>query len=162
MTAGTTIDRALADRRLLGAGLGELGSWSTWLTVLKGAFGLPLDEAERSTFGRIAGDRAPPGKAVRELWAVVARRSGKSRIAAALAVFEALFRPHKLAKGEVGHVLVLAATQDQARTVFEYASGFIDASATTIAAGQPVHRSPSAPPMAVLGVRVADRASRAA
>jgi hypothetical protein len=31
-----------------------------------------------------------------------------------------------------------------------------------IAAGQPVHRSPSAPPAAVLGVRVADRASRAA
>ena len=31
-----------------------------------------------------------------------------------------------------------------------------------ITAGQPVHRSPSAPPAAVLGVRVADRASRAA
>jgi hypothetical protein len=29
-------------------------------------------------------------------------------------------------------------------------------------AGQPVHRSPSAPPSAVLGIRVADRASRAA
>jgi hypothetical protein len=34
--------------------------------------------------------------------------------------------------------------------------------AVAIAAGQPVHRSPSAPPAAVLGVRVADRASRAA
>ena len=31
-----------------------------------------------------------------------------------------------------------------------------------IAAGQPVHRSPSAPPAAVLGVRVADKVSRAA
>jgi hypothetical protein len=34
--------------------------------------------------------------------------------------------------------------------------------AAAIAAGQPVHRSPSAPPATVLGVRVADRASRAA
>jgi hypothetical protein len=34
--------------------------------------------------------------------------------------------------------------------------------AAAIAAGHPVHRSPSAPPAAVLGVRVADRASRAA
>jgi hypothetical protein len=34
--------------------------------------------------------------------------------------------------------------------------------AATIAAGEPVHRSPSAPPTAVLGIRVADRASRAA
>jgi hypothetical protein len=34
--------------------------------------------------------------------------------------------------------------------------------AAAIAANQPVHRSPSAPPAAVLGVRVADRVSRAA
>jgi hypothetical protein len=34
--------------------------------------------------------------------------------------------------------------------------------AAAIAAGQPMHRSPSAPPAAVLGVRIADRASRAA
>jgi hypothetical protein len=32
--------------------------------------------------------------------------------------------------------------------------------AAAIAAGQPVHRSPSPPPAAVLGVRVAERASR--
>jgi hypothetical protein len=31
-----------------------------------------------------------------------------------------------------------------------------------IAAGHPVYRSPSAPPAAVLGVRVADKVSRAA
>jgi hypothetical protein len=34
--------------------------------------------------------------------------------------------------------------------------------AFAIAAGQPVHRSPSAPPAAVLGIRVADKVSRAA
>jgi hypothetical protein len=34
--------------------------------------------------------------------------------------------------------------------------------AVAIAAGQPVHRSPSAPPSAVLGVTVAKRVSRAA
>jgi hypothetical protein len=34
--------------------------------------------------------------------------------------------------------------------------------AAAIAAGQPVHRSASAPPAAVLGVRVAESASRAA
>ena len=62
------------------------------------------------------------------MWAVVGRRAGKSRMAAALAVFLALFQRHKLAKGETGHVLVLAATQDQAKTVFEYCIGFIEAS----------------------------------
>jgi hypothetical protein len=34
--------------------------------------------------------------------------------------------------------------------------------AATIASGQPVHRSPSAPPAAVLGVRAAEKVSRAA
>ena len=34
--------------------------------------------------------------------------------------------------------------------------------AAAIALSQPVQRSPSAPPTAVLGVRIADRASRAA
>ena len=34
--------------------------------------------------------------------------------------------------------------------------------ATAMAAGQPVHRSPSAPPTAVLGVRLAEKVSRAA
>jgi hypothetical protein len=34
--------------------------------------------------------------------------------------------------------------------------------AAAIAASQPVHRSPSVPPAAVLGVKIADRASRAA
>jgi hypothetical protein len=122
------IDRALTDLRLLGGALGDLASWGLWLIVLKAAFGLPLADAERATFRKIAGDRSPPGKRVRELWCVVGRRAGKSRMAAALAVFLALFQRHELVKGETGHVLVLAATQDQAKTVFGYAVGFIEAS----------------------------------
>jgi hypothetical protein len=123
-----SIDRALADRRLLGAALGDLGSWQVWITTLTAAFGLQLSEGELATFRKIAGDRPPPGKRVRELWCVCARRSGKSRVAAALATYLALFEEHKLARGEIGHVLVLAPTADQARTVFQYCSGFIDGS----------------------------------
>src|SRR5262249_40954658 len=51
-----------------------------------------------------------------------------SHMAAALAVFLALFQRHKLARGETGHVLVLAATADQAKTVFDYAVGFVESS----------------------------------
>jgi hypothetical protein len=87
-----------------------------------------LDDTERSTFTKIAGDRPPPSKQVRELWAVVARRSGKSRVTAALAVFLALFQKHNLAKGETGYVLTLAATADQAKTVYSYVLGFLESS----------------------------------
>jgi phage terminase large subunit-like protein len=123
-----SIDRALADHRLLGGALGDPGSWSTWLVVLKAAFGLPLSDAELATFHKVAGDRPTPVRRVRELWCVCARRSGKSRVAAALAVYLSLFERHKLARGELGHVLVLAPTADQARTVFQYCSGFVDGS----------------------------------
>ena len=123
-----TIDRALVDGNLLGAALGDDASWQTWLAVLKASFALPLDANERETFRQVAGDRSLPNKRVRELWAVVARRCGKSRMAAALAVYQACFVEHNLAFGEVGHVLVLAASRDQAKVVFEYIKGFFDAS----------------------------------
>jgi hypothetical protein len=122
------IDRALADGRLLGAALGDTDSWSTWLVVLKAAFGLPLSDAELASFHRVAGDRPVPSKRVRELWCVCARRSGKSRVAAALAVYLALFQKHRLARGEAGYVLVLAATAAQAHLVFQYCAGFLEAS----------------------------------
>ena len=123
-----TIDRALADKRLLGAGIGSLDSWKTWLVALKSAFDLPLDDDELKTFREIAGDRFPPDRRVRELWCVCGRRSGKSRIAAAVSIYLALFQKHKLAHGEKGVALVLAASVDQARTVFGYVKGFLGAS----------------------------------
>ena len=54
-----------------------------------------------------------------------ARRAGKSRIAALVAVYIALFAPVKLAPGERGAVLVLANGIDQAGLVFSYAKAFI-------------------------------------
>jgi hypothetical protein len=123
-----TIPEALHDERLLGAALDDITSWRTWLTVLKAAFALPLDEDERAIFAAVAGGRALPSKRVRELWAVVGRRAGKSRIAAALAVYSAAFLPHRLARGERGLVLVLAASRDQARVVFDFTRGFLEES----------------------------------
>jgi hypothetical protein len=122
------IDKVLTDTRLLGAALGDIATWSTWIVALKAAFALPLDDNERATFKSIAGDRALPSKRVRELWCVAGRRSGKSRMAAALAIFFALFVLHKLARGEKGLVLVLAMTVDQAKVVFDYVVGFLRAS----------------------------------
>jgi hypothetical protein len=123
-----TIDRALADPRLLGAALGDAAPWRVWLIVLKAAFGLVLDDAELKVFASIAGNRTPPAKRVRELWAIISRRGGKSRMAAALAVYIACFVQHKLSPGERGMVLVLAASVEQARVVFAYALAFLQAS----------------------------------
>jgi hypothetical protein len=84
VTAAITIDEVLRDPNLLGAALGDPSSWSTWLSVLKAAFGQPLDTDEAAAFSAVAGGRASPLERVRELWAAVGRRAGKSRLAAAV------------------------------------------------------------------------------
>ena len=128
MTAPISIARALSDRRLLGAALGNIATWTVWLIVLKAAFGNELTDAELKIFHSVAGDRVPPKQRARELWAVVGRRGGKSRIAAALAIYLACFVTYKLAPGEIGMVLVLAASQEQAKVVFGYAKAFLTTS----------------------------------
>lgn len=119
------IDRALLDKQLLGSALGDPASWETWLVILRAAFGLPLDDEQLLTFHGVAGDRQPPTSRCRELWCIAGRRSGKSRIAGLLAVFLALFVKHKLSPGERGLILCLAASQAQARVVFDYAKAFL-------------------------------------
>jgi hypothetical protein len=130
MSRACTIDIAAADHRLLGAALGDTASWRVWLIILKTAFGLLLTDAELKVFRTAAGERAPPTKRVRELWAIAGRRGGKSRIAALIACYIALFVKHKLAPGERGMVLVLAASVEQAKVVFGYALAFLQESAT--------------------------------
>jgi Terminase large subunit, ATPase domain len=129
MKPAIPITAALTDPNLLGAALGsDLRSWRTWIVVLKAAFGEPLSEEDRQVFDEVSGNRAPPGQRVRELWCIVGRRGGKSRQAAAVAVFQAVFVQHHLAAGETGYVLVLAPSRDQASVVLDYVVGFLRAS----------------------------------
>jgi hypothetical protein len=128
MQSKFTIARSLTDKNLLGAALGDSASWANWLTVLKATFALPMSETDRDTFAEIAGGREPPSHPVRELWAVVGRRSGKTRIAAAIAVHIGAIEQHKLAPGETGFVLLLAASKSQAQVAFGYVKGFLESS----------------------------------
>ena len=129
MRSRIDIDHALADPNLLGAALGNLTPWKVWRIVLRAAFALGLGtEEDCAIFQEVSGGRPLPAKRVRELWAVVARRGGKSRMAAAIGVYLALFVPRNLAPGEVGEVTIIAATREQASVVFKYIVGFLQAS----------------------------------
>jgi hypothetical protein len=125
-----SISAALADRNLLGAAIGSTASWSTWLSVLKASFGDALSTRDREIFSKVAGNRSPPSRMVRELWAIIVRRGGKSRIAAAISAYIATCIDHsgKLSPGETGMVLVLASTTSQAKAVFNYILAFVQAS----------------------------------
>jgi hypothetical protein len=119
------IHTALTDRNLLGAGLGDGSTFATWLAVLRAAHGLPLVGADKARFDAVSGGREAPQAPVSELWCVVGRRAGKSRVAAGLAVYCATLVPHRLARGETGVVLVLSATRAQAKTVLNYCLGYL-------------------------------------
>lgn len=127
--SNVTIDQALKDKKLLGGAMGNPDSWTTWLAVLRAAFALSLDADQDAIFKQVAGGREPPVNRVRELWCIIGRRSGKSRIAAALATYIAAFGQHdNLAPGETGTILVLAASRIQANAVFGYIRGFFESS----------------------------------
>jgi hypothetical protein len=118
MTAAITIDAAVADPNLLGAALGgDLGTWQAWRTTLKASFGIALSRDEARTFASVAGGRKAPAQRVRELWAIIGRRSGKSRVAALVGAYIAGLVDHrgKLSPGEIGTVLILAASKGKRR-----------------------------------------------
>jgi hypothetical protein len=123
-----SIASAINDKRLFGAALGDLSSWQVWLAVLSAAFALPLTAEQTKLFAAVSGGRLPPSRRVRELWCVAGRRSGKSRMAALISCYLGLFVKHKVCAGERPMILCLAGSVDQAKTVFSYVKGFLQAS----------------------------------
>jgi hypothetical protein len=123
------IDQAICEPSLLGAAFGgDILSWQTWRTTLKATWGIELNRDEARSFASIAGSRKPPAQRVRELWCIIGRRGGKSRIAALIVCYVALFVKHKLAPGERGLCLILSATVEQSKVALSYCLAFLESS----------------------------------
>ena len=84
---------------------------------------LQLTDAEREVFDAIAGGRNPPAQRVRELWCIIGRRGGKIQDGRSPRRLLCLFVKHKLSGGERGMVLVISATVEQTKVVFDYMLG---------------------------------------
>jgi hypothetical protein len=106
----------------------DLSSWRAWIVVLKAVFGLPLDEDELVIYGRHTQRPEPPADEVDEAALICGRRSGKSMIAALIAVYLALIPDWReyLAPGEAATVALVAQnTRAAVRALFAYARGII-------------------------------------
>jgi hypothetical protein len=104
-------------------------SWAPWRAFLAALFALPLADAELDLYRHHTERTAPPAKPFNEAALVIGRRGGKSRVLALIAVFLACFKdytPH-LAAGEVATVAVIAADRRQARVIFRFITGLLDA-----------------------------------
>lgn len=100
-------------------------TWATWRSVLKAAHALDLAADERVVVAALTKRHTLPLSPVRELWLLLGRRSGKSIIAALLAVWATCCRTYTLAPGEVGVFMVIAADRKQARVILQYIVGLL-------------------------------------
>jgi hypothetical protein len=119
-----TILKALRDPQLLGAlpAFRDLTSWSAWEAFLSAVYGLPMSEAQLATLRAHTGRTAPREGGYAEAVAIVGRQSGKSEIAAALAVFEAISAQREPGRGETYAGPVAQDARAALRTLFRYAS----------------------------------------
>lgn len=112
---------ALQDPALLGAlpAFQDLATWRPWLAFLRAVYGLPMDEADLELFRRHTGRQDPRPGGYPEAVVIVGVRSGKSRIAAAVATVEALAAAQR---GERGVYVPLIAQdlRGAQRTLFGY------------------------------------------
>lgn len=129
-TNDITILGWLADRSLLGAlsAFHDLTSWRPWLTFLAGVYGLPLPPEEVERFKKHTGRSGynPPPGGWQEAVCIVGRQSGKSRVGAAVAAYEA-GRARREADGTELYALLVAQDHRSAlRTVLRYATAPFD------------------------------------
>ncbi len=119
------IVEAIKDENLLRPFFGDTATWKPWLTALRAVYGIPIASRQGCSLvcaatGLEAGS-LPRGGFSTALF-LTGRRSGKSRIAATIAAFEAVLAGHqkKLSVGERGYVPVLAPSKAQGRIVKDY------------------------------------------
>jgi len=104
-------------------------SWQPWRAFLAALFALPMTGAELETYRHHTERQAAPVAPFREAALVVGRRGGKSQALALVAAYLSCFRdydPH-LSPGEVATVAVIASDRKQARTIFRYTLGLLEA-----------------------------------
>lgn len=85
------IIEALNDPHLFGAlpTFSDLGPWRPWLAYLRAVYGLPMDDADLALFRLHTGRQTPRDGGYPEAVVITGCQSGKSRIAALVAAYEA-------------------------------------------------------------------------
>ena len=101
-----------------------------WFTALKVIYGLPLGPEDQEIIFTCTGRHTVPPEGFDLSLLICGRRSGKSRIAACIAAYEACLSGHeaRLAPGEKGIVMVCSPTRMQSTIVKSYVRAIFDSS----------------------------------
>lgn len=122
------IRQAFRSPRVFGPAFKDLRPWRSWEVFLSAVFGLPIAEGEElELYRRCTGRERPPTAPLQEAFCVSGRRSGKSRMAALAAVYQAAFRDWSrvLGPGERGKALIVATDRAQAKVIHGYVAGLL-------------------------------------
>jgi hypothetical protein len=123
------ITEAVDDTNLLGASIKDPVSFAPWKALMAAAFGLPLDPDQLSLYRACTNRTSPPSAQFKSIFMCIGRRGGKSVCMALLAVYLAIFRDWrpKLTAGERAVILLVAGDRDQARILYRYIVGILNA-----------------------------------
>jgi hypothetical protein len=108
-------------------------TWAAWRALVGGAFGAELAPDAATTFRELTGGREPPSSPCRVMAFGIGRRGGKDFVAVRILIYQALFQQWSLAPGEVGVLLLIAVTKDQANIAMRYLVGALEAVPTLMA-----------------------------
>ena len=125
-TAAPPIDivRFTTDENLLGLSLSPAQE-----TLLRAIYGLPLTDEQLDLWRRCTAREDYPAKPFSEATVIAGARSGKdSRIAAPIAVFEAIFGRHEVAKGEKPMIPIVAQDARASKIAFSYIRQYLEQS----------------------------------
>ena len=116
-------DPAMFGRHFQGA------TWDAWRAFLAALLGQPMTDAQLALYRRYTGRQEPTLIPFTEAALICGRRGGKSRILAHLGTCLATQRDYRpfLAPGEFATLAIIAADRRQARTIFRYVKGALDA-----------------------------------
>lgn len=122
---------AITSKQLFRDYFGELDSWANWLIVYKALFGMKLTDPELEIYRQCTGAAEQSFEKVKELWICAGRRSGKSRSAAFLSVWLALFREwsKNISRGERPYIFVISPNRDQGQIIMGYVRELLDLNA---------------------------------
>jgi hypothetical protein len=123
-----TITEAMTSAEWFGAWFGG-EDWRPWRIFAAAVFGLEIDDpTDLAFYQERTGRTKVPTERAREVYAVVGRRGGKSRVCAFIAAYLAAFvdwRPY-LVPGESAAILLFAKDRQQAAVSFRYLRSFFD------------------------------------
>jgi hypothetical protein len=119
---------ALGDPNLFGP-LFVGASWAPWRCFLRALFGLQMSDAEVALYQTHTERSTVPTRAFTEAALIIGRRGGKSRVLALIAVYLGCFKNYDayLSAGEVATISIIASDRRQARVIFRFISGMLDA-----------------------------------